>query len=202
MLLPPALDLWQTRCWRTGTQRIFVIWQKWAERKTLGASQRGEGSELRVLTQTQKPLSPPITSPSSKKTPLAAQGRMWMSLHLAPILPNQPLPLDAGLPCQDRRYLAHTGKKKPVKQALQGQPPRGNEIFFQYSREYPATFYVIKKMTHFTFWILTQEILVYPLNGRELSFLKVELTLCHKPQDRYYTLRFSTQVKAGRQCFH
>lgn len=93
-------------------------------------------------------------------------------------------------------------EKKPVKQALQGQPPRGNEIFFQYSREYPATFYVIKKMTHFTFWILTQEILVYPLNGRELSFLKVELTLCHKPQDRYYTLRFSTQVKAGRQCFH
>lgn len=71
---------------------------------------------------------------------------------------------------QDGSHVSHTGEK-PVEQALQGQPPRANEIFhsvFQGALTGSLS-NVIKRMTQLAF-CMTKEIRVYLLNHRELPF--------------------------------
>lgn len=116
---------------------------------------------------------------------------------------NQPLPLDASLTFP-REKLPHPHWEKPVQSSARTAKWKWN-FSLSIPESTPSLSNIIKRTTHFAFCILTQEILVYLLNYRDGPFWKRELTICHKPPDRYYTVQVLTPVKtvgwgkAGRQ---
>lgn len=139
----------------------------------------GRGNaELTVLRQTQKHLYHPITSPSSKKMALNAQGKMWMCLQLVPILPKPTF--------TPRRWVPIS--KTEVTSPIQGKASQTGFARTTTKRKLNFHLVFLGALRHFL--CHKKDDTGVPTKLQRTSILKRELTICHKPQDRHYTPTF------------